>query len=436
MFHRQLSVGIMSAPVIRFTLQGNYLLNSKPYSGYHTAEFCDGRIRFEGNTYDSLLFSGGDNFTLKDVTIGVNFHWERREDQTFRGDLLILTGNDRVLHSEKGLVAINRIDVEDYLVSVISSEMSAQSSPELLKAHAVISRSWLLHPLLNPEPDTSVKPSCTNDSDLLIRWYERDAHSLFDVCADDHCQRYQGITRQTSANVQAAIDATRGIVLTSTTDGSVRDARFYKSCGGATELFENCWADRHYTYLEAVRDDVQASLPDLTDEQQAAQWIRTAPSAFCNTRDRRILQQVLNNYDQETTDFYRWQVHYTQKELSQLVYERSGIDFGTIQQLIPVRRGPSARLWQLKVVGTKHTLTVGKELEIRKWLSKSHLYSSAFVVDKTTDADGTIRFTLTGAGWGHGVGLCQIGAAVMADKGYTWQQILAHYFPNTTLRKL
>ena len=311
--------------------------------------------------------------------------------------------------------------------------MSATSSLELLKAHAVISRSWVLRPIISPSTGTD-KPDLSNP-DRHVIWYERDAHEGFDVCADDHCQRYEGITRrdehpEAAANVQKAIDATRGQVLMY--DGKVCDARFYKSCGGATELFENAWANEHYDYLEPVRDEIGTPLPDLTIEANAQEFIRTSPSAYCNTTDERILSQVLNNYDQETKDFYRWTVQYTKEELSEIIRERSGIDFGEILDLVPIKRGPSARLYEMQIVGSKRTMVIGKELEIRKWLSKSHLYSSAFVVDRNEAGD----FILTGAGWGHGVGLCQIGAAVMADKGYTYEQILAHYFPGSELKTI
>ena len=366
-------------------------------------------------------------FLLKNVRIGIGFHWDRLEDQEFEGTLEIRDNADGTQ------TAINRLDVEDYLSSVITSEMSATSSLELLKAHAVISRSWVLRPIISPSTGTD-KPDLSNP-DRHVIWYERDAHEGFDVCADDHCQRYEGITRrdehpEAAANVQKAIDATRGQVLMY--DGKVCDARFYKSCGGATELFENAWANEHYPYLEAVRDEIGTPLPDLTIEENAQAFIRTSPSAYCNTTDERILSQVLNNYDQETKDFYRWTVQYTKEELSDIIRERSGIDFGEILDLVPIKRGPSARLYEMQIVGSKRTMVIGKELEIRKWLSKSHLYSSAFVVDRNEKGD----FILTGAGWGHGVGLCQIGAAVMADKGYTYEQILAHYFPGSELKTI
>ena len=391
----EIAVGVMTAPKIEAVIPGPHSTPERP------------------------------TFLLKNVRIGIGFHWDRLEDQEFEGTLKIRDNADGTQ------TAINRLDVEDYLSSVITSEMSATSSLELLKAHAVISRSWVLRPIISPSTGTD-KPDLS-DPDRHVVWYERDAHEGFDVCADDHCQRYEGITRrdehpEAAANVQKAIDATRGQVLMY--DGKVCDARFYKSCGGATELFENAWANEHYPYLEAVRDEIGTPLPDLTIEENAQAFIRTSPSAYCNTTDARVLSQVLNNYDQETKDFYRWTVQYTAAELSEIIRERSGIDFGEILDLVPIKRGPSARLYEMKIVGSKRTMVIGKELEIRKWLSKSHLYSSAFVVDRNEQGD----FILTGAGWGHGVGLCQIGAAVMADKGYTYEQILAHYFPGSTLR--
>jgi stage II sporulation protein D len=313
--------------------------------------------------------------------------------------------------------------------------MSATASDELLKAHAVISRSWLLHPIMNPV-ETHRRASLQENKH--IKWYERDAHTHFDVCADDHCQRYQGITRATTAAVEKAIEATHGEVLMF--EDKICDARFSKSCGGASETFENCWAPEHYPYLTKVIDnhtDPEGFELDLTFEVNAEKWIRQSPEAFCNTTDKKVLAQVLNNYDQETTDFYRWKVNYTQAELSELLARRSGIDFGEIIDLIPVKRGESGRIIELNIVGTKRSIIVGKELEIRKWLSNSHLYSSAFVVDKTDLSNGIPQhFTLTGAGWGHGVGLCQIGAAVMGEKGYPYNEILLHYFRGAELKRI
>ena len=428
---RTLHVGIVSNREIRFRLEGEYLLqeNGKRYEGEQTATLEDNQIRFDDGLYESLFFmeqSEKSSFWLHDVTIGIHFHWERKEKQRFAGGL-------QIIREGSTLTAVNVIGTEDYLQSVISSEMSAGSHIELLKAHAVISRSWVLRPLLNPPTASS---SCGEDSPTRhIRWYERDAHTHFDVCADDHCQRYQGITRQTSKAVEEAVRATWGEVLTY--NDKICDARFYKSCGGATERFEHCWAEEKHPYLRPIRDAKTNILPDLTQEGEAEMWILSSPEAFCNTKDNAILSQVLNNYDQETQDFYRWQVHYTQKEISELIHKKSGIDFGTIEDLRPVKRGESGRIYELEIVGSKRRMTIGKELEIRKWLSTSHLYSSAFIAEKETNAEGkTQGFTLHGAGWGHGVGLCQIGAAVMATQGYDYRQILAHYFPGAMLKKI
>ena len=326
--------------------------------------------------------------------------------------------------------------------------MSATASLELLKAHAVISRSWLLAQInKNKEIEASHTDymACTQTEDELIRWFDREDHTRFDVCADDHCQRYQGITRASTDIVRQAIQATRGQVLMS--EGKICDARFSKCCGGAFEEFQYCWEETPYPYLLKQRDwrirkengsEPAADLPDLTIEAEADRWIRTSPEAFCNTTDKHILSQVLNNYDQETTDFYRWRVEYTQEELSALILKRSGIDYGQIIDLIPVARGTSGRLWKLKIVGTKKTLTIGKELEIRRTLSPSHLYSSAFVVDKSDLSPEGIpgRFTLIGAGWGHGVGLCQIGAAVMGEQGYKYDEILLHYYIGAEIKAI
>lgn len=437
-----IQIGILTAAQITFVLNGNFIsLDNRLYTGKRLVAFRKGKILFNGDLLEELSFEPTSNdcsFDLKDVVIGLNFHWERKENQRFRGLLKFIIDGSK-------LTAINEIVAEDYLTSVISSEMSATASEELLKAHAVISRSWLLHPLQNQEPRTkNQEPDLLLATDYLlpathyIKWYERNAHTQFDVCADDHCQRYQGITRASTAVVRKAIEATRGEVLMY--EGKICDARFSKSCGGITEAFENCWAPEHHPYLIPVVDNSEAPVGfelDLTDNVNAENWIRKSPEAFCNTTDKKILAQVLNNYDQETTDFYRWTVEYTQTELSELLARRSGIDFGSIIDLIPVKRGESGRIIELKIVGTKETVIVGKELEIRKWLSNSHLYSSAFVVDTSDIVDDIPQhFTLTGAGWGHGVGLCQIGAAVMGEKGFQYDDILLHYFKNAELKRI
>jgi len=445
-----INVGIMSANSIEFVLNGEYTCtNGKTYTGKQKAEYKNGQVFFDGQNVAEIIFEPAAetaSFDLIDVVIGINFHWERKENQRFKGALKIIidtveTTEEETRHALSQqhalslLTAINHVKVEDYLTSVISSEMSATASDELLKAHAVISRSWLLHPIMNLV-ETHGRASLQENKH--IKWYERDAHTHFDVCADDHCQRYQGITRASTAAVEKAIEATRGEVLMF--ENKICDARFSKSCGGASETFENCWAPEHYPYLTKVIDnpiDPEGFDLDLTVEENAEKWIRQSPEAFCNTTDKKVLAQVLNNYDQETTDFYRWKVNYSQTELSELLARRSGIDFGEIIDLIPVKRGESGRIIELNIVGTKRSIIVGKELEIRKWHSNSHLYSSAFVVDKTDLSNGIPQhFTLTGAGWGHGVGLCQIGAAVMGEKGYPYNEILLHYFRGAELKKI
>lgn len=409
------SVGIVGAESITFTLNGYGEDGSS-----RTATIHNGLIQYDGKAHTRLCFkpqSPDDSFSLMDVVIGVNFHWQRLETQTFRGSLRLLADGGKIW-------AINDLPVEDYLESVISSEMSAQSSLPLLMAHAVISRSWLMSQIDgNTAPNTQA-----SHGDAFIRWYDHTDHTLFDVCADDHCQRYQGITKETSPNVAEAIRRTRGELLTY--GDEICDARFSKCCGGAMEEFQYCWDDTPKPYLKGIGDTPEETIPDLTVEENARQWILSSPKSFCNTADKRILSQVLNDYDQETTDFYRWRVSYTQEELSMLVEKKLGAGLGTITDIRPLKRGTSGRICELRITGTKKTIVVGKELEIRRALSESHLYSSAFVVEKQGDT-----FTLIGAGWGHGVGLCQIGAAVMGDKGYAYDEILRHYYPGAEIEK-
>ncbi len=433
----QVKVGIMHEPNVDFILHGDYKVNGTVVTGEQSATLVNGKVCWNGTEYDELLFEPSnaetESFELVGVTIGVNFHWERKENQSFRGSL-------RLIVEHGAICPVNILSVEEYLLSVISSEMSATASLELLKAHAVISRSWLLAQMDKSKKLAESKEkycACTQTEDELVRWYDREDHFNFDVCADDHCQRYQGITRSSTQTVRDAIKATWGEVLTY--DGELCDARFSKSCGGVYEEFENCWEPKHYDYLVGRLDgDNEMDFPDLTVEENAREWILNAPDAYCNTNDKQILSQVLNNYDQETTDFYRWKVEYTQEELSKLIKERSGVDYGTILDLEPIARGTSARLYRLKIVGDKKIQIIGKELEIRRTLSPSHLYSSAFVVEKqNVDENGVPqKFILHGAGWGHGVGLCQIGAAVMGEKGYNYKEILLHYFINASIDKL
>lgn len=401
-----INVGIMDATEIRFHADG----------GCRTVTACDGRVVCDGVSVAELRVEPTDGvFELEDVTIGVNFHWERKENQKFTGALRFVADE----RDGSRVIAINEVGVEDYLKSVISSEMSAGCSEALLRAHAVVSRSWLLRQIADRGKHTAAelggwKKTQVEDreTDELVRWYDREDHTQFDVCADDHCQRYQGITRQAAPTVAEAVDATRGLVLM--WDSVICDARFSKCCGGASELFENCWEETPHPYLESVTDRMDGVVAD-----------------FCDTADDAILSQVLNSYDRETKDFYRWEVRYSPRELSELIARRSGIDFGMITALTPLKRGASGRIVRLLVEGEKRSVVVGRELEIRRWLSESHLRSSAFEVGR----DGE-DFVLTGRGWGHGVGMCQIGAAVMGAKGYDYKAILNHYFPKAELKKI
>ena len=439
------NVGIVSGQKIHFSLNKPYLAKGEMVTGEQEVAFSEGGILWNGNQYSSLTFhpqSADASFSLSDVTIGVNFHWERKETQTFLGTLHFVVESDKIC-------AINELPVERYLESVISSEMSATSSLELLKAHAVISRSWLLAQM---KKRREVAESGNNffsfvkKDDRLIRWYDREDHTIFDVCADDHCQRYQGITKETSPHVAEAIRQTKGQILMDGDD--ICDARFSKCCGGVTEEFQYCWEDTPKNYLSSVRDIMQgvksvgsaapAPLPSLQDEAAAEAWIRSNPPAFCNTTDKKILSQVLNDYDQETADFYRWKVTLTQEKLKQLLDEKLKMNFGDILDLQAEERGKSGRISKLRIVGTEKTFVIGKELEIRRALSDTHLYSSAFVVDRCDiDEKGVPqRFDIIGAGWGHGVGLCQIGAAVMGEEGFDYDAILLHYYQGAEIKKV
>lgn len=439
------NVGIVSGQKIHFSLNKPYLAKGEMVTGEQEVAFSEGGILWNGNQYSSLTFhpqSTDASFSLSDVTIGVNFHWERKETQTFLGTLHFVVESDKIC-------AINELPVERYLESVISSEMSATSSLELLKAHAVISRSWLLAQM---KKRREVAESGNNffsfvkKDDRLIRWYDREDHTIFDVCADDHCQRYQGITKETSPHVAEAIRQTKGQILMDGDD--ICDARFSKCCGGVTEEFQFCWEDTPKNYLSSVRDIIQgvksvgsaspAPLPSLQDEAAADAWIRSNPPAFCNTTDKKILSQVLNDYDQETADFYRWKVTLTQEKLKQLLDEKLKMNFGDILDLQAEERGKSGRISKLRIVGTEKTFVIGKELEIRRALSDTHLYSSAFVVDRCDiDEKGVPqRFDIIGAGWGHGVGLCQIGAAVMGEEGFDYDAILLHYYQGAEIKKV
>jgi SpoIID/LytB domain protein len=418
-----IEVGILSSESIHFKLNGDYR-----YS------FGDFALLEPQNEEEC-------SFELYDVVIGVQFHWEQKENQRFKGKLKLLSENGTV-------TAINILPLEDYLLSVISSEMSAASSTEFLKAHAVISRSWLLAQMEKSKKlqKGDKYQSLIHTDEGYIRWYDREDHDRFDVCADDHCQRYQGITKASSPQVYEALRATSGEVLMY--DNTICDARFYKCCGGITEKFENVWEPVNHPYLTKVVDNPVARdvtghsslVTDLTNEENARAWILGNPPAYCNTHDKQALSQVLNDYDLETGDFYRWKVSLTQSEIKALLLRKVNIDVGNVLDLLPVERGVSGRLIRLKIIGDKQTIVIGKELEIRKALSESHLYSSAFVVEKVYASNGNSSvpeiFILRGAGWGHGVGLCQIGAAMMGNEGFSYRDILAHYFPATEVKKI
>ena len=437
------TVGIVSGQKIHFSLNKPYLAKGEAVTGEQEVEFSEGGILWNGNQYSSLTFhpqSTDASFSLSDVTIGVNFHWERKETQTFLGTLRFVVEADKIC-------AINELPVEKYLESVISSEMSASSSLELLKAHAVISRSWLLAQIKKRHEVAEAGNnffSFVKKEDMLIRWYDREDHTIFDVCADDHCQRYQGITKETSPHVAEAIRQTQGQILMDGDD--ICDARFSKCCGGVTEEFQYCWENTPKSYLSSIRDLTlgvkNSSLftlhSSLQDEATAERWIRSTPPAFCNTQDKKVLSQVLNEYDQETADFYRWKVVLTQEKLQQLIEEKLKMDLGNILDMKAIERGKSGRISKLQIIGTKQTFTIGKELEIRRALSDSHLYSSAFVVDKydINEHGVPLRFELIGAGWGHGVGLCQIGAAVMGEQGYSYDKILLHYYQGADIKRI
>ena len=373
-----------------------------------------------------LSAAEGAIFTVFDVKIGIDFHWQRSQEQSFCGNLFFSASSDSSFN------LINEISLEDYMESVISSEMSAAAPLEFLKAQAITARSWLVAMLVKKKTVRS-NPVSENKNEIVV-WQDVNDHMGFDVCADDHCQRYQGVTRIISENVHTAIKDTRGLFLVYA--GEICDARYYKSCGGQTEIFPTAWEEKFSDYLKSVTDNI-GQHPPIQSEAQAEEWLTGRPQAFCDTTDKELLSSILPDFDQETSDFYRWKVIYKRQDLEKITRKKSGIDFGTLQNLIPLERGPSGRIYKLKVEGSKRVVVVGKELEIRRWLSESHLLSSAFVVSRTIAADGSVEsFILTGGGWGHGVGLCQIGAAVMATKGFKAEEILAHYFNGAQIQKL
>jgi stage II sporulation protein D len=431
----KITVGIMDRQKEVFgRLDGHFHVEGfGPVSGWFSAKLAGEAIVLTDETFCEIYRSPlikltphqNSVFTLFNVTIGNRFHWQRKEDQTFRGDLILHAREDSMI------AAINEISIEDYLTSVISSEVSAEAPVEFLKAHTILSRSWLLAGLHRGKKreGTSIPAGKMIEKEgEVIRWYDREDHDLFDVCGDDHCQRYQGITKIVSSQAEEAVRETHGMVITY--QGEICDARYSKACGGITENFNTAWTDKPVPYLTSISDGSISHRPIKAEEEVSA-WILAEPDAYCNTKDEDLLKRILPESDRRTRDFFRWKVEYSRTDLEEILREKSGFDFGTLKEIVPISRGPSGRISRLKIVGSKRSLVVGKELEIRRWLSKSHLYSSAFLV--IVEAD---RFILQGAGWGHGVGLCQIGAAVMATKGFPAEQILKHYFRGVQIKKI
>jgi peptidoglycan hydrolase-like amidase len=425
---------------VNFALKGQFLTaaGESMNDGDYTATFENGGVRLGEARSPEMILVPVDlescRFTVHGVKIGINFHWERKESQQFQGALKLIADSE-------GLILINELPLEYYLVSVISSEMSASCPVELLRAHTIVSRSWLLAQIIKaPDSTKKTNPQNRDIQEELIRWYDREDHKEFDVCADDHCQRYQGISKAFSQTAYDAVRDTRAMTLIY--GGDICDARYSKSCGGMTELFRAAWADEDVPYLSSVYDGPSGEhsgyLMPLSKEENAQAWITSSPPAYCGLVTRELLVRIVPGFDQETVDFYRWRVEYSQEELGELLLSRLGIDFGRIRELKPLERGESGRIIRLRIAGEKRTLVIGKELEIRRALSRSHLYSSAFVARGELGhlSDYPARFTLTGAGWGHGVGLCQIGAAVMADRGVGYEEILSHYFAGANVLKL
>jgi stage II sporulation protein D len=431
-----ITVGIADMqPGVTVRLNGNFVIEGiGTLSGpFHASADSAGVLLFDEEdrlvTHSPsvhLVAHEGSTFRISDVTIGIRFHWERREDQVFQGNL-ILSARDA-----DNITIINKISLEDYLVSVISSEMSGTAPHEFLKVHSIISRSWLLAAL--DRKNITRSPAKEDRTDELIRWYNREDHDIFDVCADDHCQRYQGITRIISDMAADAVAKTHGCVLAY--GDNICDARYFKACGGITENYETAWEDTPVPYLVSISDSQNLFAP-VVSEDTVVDWISGSPDVYCNTKDEDLLAEILPGFDRETTQFFRWKVEYTRSQLEDIIRQKSGIDFGTLYDLTPLERGPSGRIKRLKITGSKQSITIGKELEIRRWLSPTHLYSSCFIVSVRKGPDGhPDSFTFNGAGWGHGVGLCQIGAAVMAKKGFTAEEILGHYFTGAEIKKI
>jgi stage II sporulation protein D len=417
-------------------LNGNFrLLGGFTLKGKFTAKVEASLIRLSNPSTKEIapqkefifIAEPGATFTVKNVQIGIDFHWQRLQEQSFNGDIILRANTDSTFN------LINEIPLEAYLASVISSEMSATAPLEFLKAQAIAARSWLVAMLMRKKQNpAAVKTEFISEKEI-IRWFDINDHAFFDVCADDHCQRYQGVTMVISPEVNKAISATRGIFLLKGQE--ICDARYHKACGGRTEIYSTVWEDKSPPYLQSIIDSPSSSsfLKAVGDTDELSE----DPHVYCNIHDKKILSQILPSFDQETPDFYRWQVSYKRKELEKIIRKKSGIAFGDLEKLEPIERGPSGRISKLRITGSKKTMVVGKELEIRRWLSPSHLLSSAFIIETKVGTGGLPeKFILRGGGWGHGVGLCQIGAAVMATKGFKAEEIMAHYFRGAKLQKL
>ncbi len=415
---------------ISFELSGDYVTGSSRLDkGFYTAKGLRSGVFILDKNKNPVLQSeqlefipqSSENpcFTIHNIIIGKQFHWEREQKQTFEGAFLLKKGKTR------GITFVNRLSMENYLKSVICSEMSSDSPFEFLKAHCVISRSWTLAQIRK-------KSWGSESSSGGTVWTDAKVHTEFDLCADDHCQRYHG-TGAVNLSVRKALESTFGEILTSR--GSICDTRFSKCCGGITEKFSTAWQEIDFEYLQPVGDAPEGVLP-VYNEKDAESFIRSTPDVFCNVSDRYLLEKILPGFDFETENFFRWEISFSQEELKNILLQKTGIDFGFIKKITPLERGPSGRIFRLRIEGEKEEKLFGKELEIRRILSKTHLYSSAFIVEPWGGGDTAEGFNLIGAGWGHGVGLCQIGAASMALKGYNYREILSHYFKNTSVQKI
>lgn len=343
------------------------------------------------------------HITVSNIMIGIQFHWQKHEDLDYRG--IIEVG----FNNQGKLVVINEIDLENYLVSVNSSEMTSDCPIGLLESQTVVARNTVLATMGKHHYNTN-----------------------FHLCSDDHCQCYHGKKREQQVSRQA-VENTWGRILLH--GDEICDARYSKICGGIMEDYRYVWENRDIPYMvSGIDSDEEINYPANTEET-AKELIDTSLPAYCNTDLHKLPENLANLYS--TQNLFRWEVTYPREELESLISEKTGKDIGELQDIIPLERGDSGRLIYINLVGSDKTLKIGKELEIRRVLSKSHLYSSCFYVRKEMGTDGKVsRFILKGAGWGHGVGLCQVGATVMASKKIPYQKILEHYYKNTNLVSL